>query len=174
MKVELNTFVPMMAQRPARGSNLNRDTVFLKHIQDAKSRVQTSKTVTPTAGLLEGVMAAADPKVARRAQASLEALAGQGHRNDPMIKLEGALMTKYVDLMMPKASKSLYGDGVAGETWRSFAVDQFGSAIAQSDPLKLASERDVQALGNSEATPGMFANAGPVASAGQAITPFSN
>ena len=57
---------------------------------------------------------------------------------DPMIALEGNLMGKFVSEMMPKGKTSFYGSGLAGETWRGFAVDQMVGALAQSDPFKLS------------------------------------
>ncbi|MBG1233171.1 hypothetical protein [Aestuariivirga litoralis] len=54
---------------------------------------------------------------------------------DAMVALEGALMTKMVDSMMPKDENSVYGNGIAGETWRSFAVDQMGKTMAKGDLL---------------------------------------
>ena len=56
---------------------------------------------------------------------------------DPMIALEGNLMGKLVNEMLPKGKDSVYGKGLAGETWRGFAVDQMAGAMVQSDPLGL-------------------------------------
>ncbi len=57
-----------------------------------------------------------------------------------MLGLEGTLMNKMVDSMMPQDSdKSIYGSGLAGDTWRSFAVEQMGQAVAKSDLLHFGS-----------------------------------
>ena len=54
---------------------------------------------------------------------------------DAMMQLQGALMTKMVDSMMPKDEDSVYGKGFAGDTWRSFAVEQMGKTLAKGDLL---------------------------------------
>jgi len=130
--------------------------------------------------LLENVMAAADPKKIENAQVALQSLnspqAGPSvaeERNNPMVALEGTLMTKFVDEMLPKSKDGFYGSGLAGDTWRGFEVDQFGSALASSDPLNFTSNRStIKLTANSgvdsllgKNTFGQFSN--------NRITPFS-
>lgn len=74
---------------------------------------------------------------------------------DAMMQLQGALMTKMVDSMMPKDEDSVYGKGFAGDTWRSFAVEQMGKTLAKGDLLN-------------------FNRAAPAASQGTAVSLFGN
>lgn len=90
------------------------------------------------------VMAAAEPTRKAKAELVLNDLPGvpraQGPNKptDPMIAMEGTLMSQFVDEMLPKGKDSIYGNGLAGDTWRGFAVDQMASALARADPLDLA------------------------------------
>jgi hypothetical protein len=95
--------------------------------------------------LVERVLAAADPQKLKAASANLSDLPNTNVntqsaslKRDPMIALEGMMMSKLVDQMMPKANDSIYGSGLAGDTWRGFAVNEMSETIAASDPLQLS------------------------------------
>jgi hypothetical protein len=102
-------------------------------------------TIPRTRGMVEGVMAAADPQKLKTASANLNAVPGaNAHSRSaaatqaPMISLESLMMSKLVDQMMPKDKDSIYGSGLAGDTWRGFAVNQMSDTISAADPLQLA------------------------------------
>ncbi len=131
--------------------------------------------------LLEDVMAAADPTKSQNAQVALEDLNPQtgsttkaDGRGKAMLALEGTLMTKFVDEMLPKSDPSLYGSGLAGDTWRSFEVDQFGSALSKSDPLNLAAPKDGIKLAANAGVTNLFGDGYDGKQAARPITPFSS
>ena len=131
--------------------------------------------------LLEDVMAAADPAKSQNAQVALESLnpdTGSTTKPDSkskaMLALEGTLMTKFVDEMLPKAQGSLYGSGLAGDTWRGFEVDQFGSALSKSDPLQLAEPKTTIKLAANAGVTNLFGDSYNGQPAAHPITPFSS
>ena len=134
-----------------------------------------------TPNLLEDVMAAADPKKAENAQVALlnsgdarTRSPGQGDaKQTAMLALEGTLMTKFVDQMLPKSKHALYGSGTAGDTWRGFEVDQFGAALAKSDPLNFAPPQGGVKLAASVGAVNLFGSGLDDRQPVQPITPFS-
>lgn len=117
-------------------------THFSSLLQGATQKSAAAKSV-PMADIVSQVMGAADPLKRANAELSLNDFSSvkvQHHNHnsgDPMMALEGHLMGRFVDAMLPKGKDSTYGAGLAGDTWRSFAVDQMASSLAKSDPLKL-------------------------------------
>ena len=133
-----------------------------------------------TPNLIEDVMAAADPQKAQTAQVALLESGGSSKagskadaKSTAMVALEGTLMTKFVDQMLPKSNHALYGSGIAGDTWRGFEVDQFGAALAKSDPLNLAPQQGGVKLAASAGVANLFGNGFDEPQPGQSITPFS-
>ena len=134
-----------------------------------------------TPNLIEDVMAAADPQKAQTAQVALLESDGTSRadgkadaKSKAMLALEGTLMTKFVDEMLPKSNNTLYGSGIAGDTWRGFEVDQFGAVLAKSDPLNMASSKGGVKLAASAAVANLFGNGFDEPQPGQSITPFSS
>jgi hypothetical protein len=134
-----------------------------------------------TPNLIEDVMAAADPQKAESAQTALldskSQSVGSGKRDGKaaaMLALEGTLMTKLVDQMLPKSNHALYGSGTAGDTWRGFQVDQFGAALAKSDPLHLAPTEGGVKLAASAGVANLFGSEFDPQKPGRTITPFSS
>lgn len=130
--------------------------------------------------LVEDVMAAADPKKAENAQVALLNLNGRSGaagktdaKASAMLALEGTLMTKFVDQMLPKSSSTLYGAGTAGDTWRGFAVDQFGAVLAKSDPLNFGPAPSGVKLAASASVTNLFGGGFDDQQPTQPITPFS-
>ena len=131
--------------------------------------------------LLEDVMAAADPAKSQNAQVALESLnpdtgstSKPDSRSTAMLALEGTLMTKFVDEMLPKSDKTLYGSGLAGDTWRGFEVDQFGSALSKSDPLHLAEPKTTVKLAANAGVTNLFGDNYDSEPAARSISPFSS
>lgn len=89
-------------------------------------------------------------------------------KKDAMIQLEGALMTKMVDSMMPKSEDSVYGKGLAGDTWRGFAVEQMGKTLAKNDLLNFNRAAPSDGQGTAVSLFGDFASPN-----GMTITPFA-
>jgi hypothetical protein len=128
-----------------------------------------------SANLLEEVMAAADPAKVQRAQVALQDLSnGKSSATNPMVALEGTLMTKFVDEMLPKSDHALYGGGLAGDTWRGFEVDQFGSALAKSDPLNFAKAPATIRLSANVGMGNLFGNALDGQPITRHISPFAS
>lgn len=133
-----------------------------------------------TPNLIEDVMAAADPQKAENAQVALleskgtsVASATRDGKATAMLALEGTLMTKLVDEMLPKSNHALYGSGMAGDTWRGFQVDQFGAALAKSDPLHLAPTEGGLKLAATAGVTNLFGSEIDPSQPGRSITPFS-
>ncbi len=137
-----------------------------------------------TPNLVEDVMAAADPKKTENAQVALLDLHGKSGptgkvdakadaKANAMLALEGTLMTKFVDQMMPKSNHALYGSGTAGDTWRGFAVDQFGAVLAKSDPLNFGTHQSGLKLAASAGVTNLFGSGFDDQQQNQPITPFS-
>jgi hypothetical protein len=124
--------------------------------------------------LLEDVMAAANPEKARSAQVALQNLSNaKPAATNPMVALEGTLMTKFVDEMLPKSSHALYGEGLAGDTWRGFEVDQLGSALAKSDPLNFSPVPTTIRLSANGSMNNLFGNTTEGQSTSRPVLPFS-
>lgn len=90
-------------------------------------------------------------------------------KGQAMTKLEGVLMGNMVDAMMPKDENNVYGGGLAGETWRSFAVDQMGQTLAKSDLLNFNRKQPAASQGTAVSLFGNFASPN-----GMTITPFAS
>ena len=89
-----------------------------------------------------------------------------------MLGLEGTLMNKMVDSMMPQdTDKSIYGSGLAGDTWRSFAVEQMGQAVAKSDLLHFGSRASAASIPHQAFS--LFSQLPPGQAPNWKITPFA-
>ena len=133
-----------------------------------------------TPNLVEDVMAAADPKKAENAQVALLDSNGRSGsaikpdaKTNAMLALEGTLMTKFVDQMLPKSKNALYGSGTAGDTWRGFEVDQFGAILAKSDPLNFGTGHSGVKLAASAGVTNLFGSGFDEQQPNLPITPFS-
>jgi Rod binding domain-containing protein len=89
-------------------------------------------TIFPT-DLVLGVMQAAQPK---RAAAAAARLAAPAH--DVNQKFEAVMLRRMVEEMLPKGSSSLYGEGTAGDIWRSLQADLMSQEMAKGGGVGLA------------------------------------
>ena len=137
----------------------------------------------PLPDVISQVMAAADPARKKNAEISLnispssKAMPNAKKPTDPMIALEGNLLGRFVDTMLPKGKASIYGEGLAGDTWRGFAVDQMASALARSDPLGLAIKPYASLepdSANSEAVSNLYGGSNIERPTSVNITPFAS
>lgn len=95
--------------------------------------------------IVADVMAAADPQSVQLASAKLHSIDGgtavasnqSNAKAEAMKKLEGVLLANMLDSMVPKSESDLYGGGTAGDTWRSFQVNQMAEDMAQRGVLNL-------------------------------------
>jgi peptidoglycan hydrolase FlgJ len=53
-------------------------------------------------------------------------------------QFEAMILRSFVEEMMPKATPSLYGEGTAGEVWRSMQADYMSQEIAKSGGIGIA------------------------------------
>ncbi len=59
-------------------------------------------------------------------------------------KFEAMMLRSFVEDMMPKASSDLYGEGTAGEVWRSMQADFISQEIAKGGGIGIAKQLDAQ------------------------------
>jgi hypothetical protein len=157
-------------------------TSFATLLSNARKVLPRGAGNGATPNLLEDVMAAADPQKVENAQSALlssgggtSVAAGQlDSKGKAMMALEGTLMTKFVDQMLPKSNHALYGSGIAGDTSRGFEVDQFGAALAKSDPLKFAPTQSGIKLTASAGVTNLFGSGLDDRQPSQPISPFSS
>jgi hypothetical protein len=146
-------------------------TDFIGHLHKARGS-SPGNGAGPT--LLEDVMTAANPVRQRNAQVALMSLSETPRAPaNPMVALEGTLMTKFVDEMLPKSNHALYGEGLAGDTWRGFEVEQLGSALAKSDPLNFAPRPETIRLSANSNVQNLFSSASDTEPLRHGIVPFS-
>jgi Rod binding domain-containing protein len=89
-------------------------------------------TIFPT-DLVLGVMHAAQPQ---RAAAAAARLSAPSH--DVNQKFEAVMLRRMVEEMLPKDSSSLYGEGTAGDIWRSLQADLMSQEMAKGGGVGLA------------------------------------
>jgi hypothetical protein len=166
---------------PAKASPVATQTSFSTMLNHARKTQPHGAGHGATPNLIEDVMAAADPQKAENAQVALldskSPTVPSGKRDAKaaaMVALEGTLMTKLVDQMLPKSNHALYGSGMAGDTWRGFQVDQFGAALAKSDPLHLVPTESGVKLAASAGVANLFGSEFDAQEPGRSITPFSS
>ena len=126
--------------------------------------------------IISQMMAAAQPS--RKADAELALNSGSiatphlaKKLADPMIALEGSLMGRFVDEMLPKGKDSIYGGGLAGDTWRGYAGEQMANTLAQSDPLNLSISPFASTTSGGELS--LFGKANNDGNSSEKITPFA-
>ncbi len=56
----------------------------------------------------------------------------------PIKQFEAFVLQSFIELMLPKESESLFGQGVAGGVWRSMMAEQMATRIAEAGGLGLA------------------------------------
>ena len=54
------------------------------------------------------------------------------------VGLESVLLKNFVDQMLPKDAVAVFGDGVAGDVWKSMLSEKIANEVAKSGALKLA------------------------------------
>jgi hypothetical protein len=144
---------------------------FLGHLHGARAATHGNGAGPK---LLEDVMVAANPVRQQKAHVALMSLSDTPKSSaSPMVALEGTLMTKFVDEMLPKSNHALYGGGLAGDTWRGFEVEQLGSALAKQDPLNFVPTPATIRLSANSNAQSLFTTAQDADPLPQAVVPFS-
>ncbi len=54
------------------------------------------------------------------------------------VGLESVLLKNFVDQMLPKDAVAVFGEGVAGDVWKSMLSEKIANEVAKSGALKLA------------------------------------
>jgi flagellar protein FlgJ len=74
------------------------------------------------------------------ARARLAAIADSADDKADKVKtqFEAVMLNSFVSQMMPKDSESVFGQGLAGDMWKSMLADQVSRQIAKSDLLGIA------------------------------------
>jgi Rod binding domain-containing protein len=77
---------------------------------------------------------------AANARARLAAIADSADDKANKVKtqFEAVMLNSFVSQMMPKDSESVFGQGLAGDMWKSMLADQVSRQIAKSDVLGIA------------------------------------
>lgn len=77
----------------------------------------------------EGRESQPPPTISTRAEADSAAIA--------QIKLDAYLMQNVVEQILPPETSGLFGDGTAGELWRSLLVEQLARVVVSDDRIML-------------------------------------
>lgn len=109
--------------------------------------------ISITSDLVMDVMRAAEPSKlasARQRLGGTSAVADVGKPTSPQQiarskanqDFEAAMLRTFTEQMMPKEASSLYGDGTAGNIWRSLQVDLMSQQIAKAGGIGIAKMLD--------------------------------
>jgi len=79
---------------------------------------------------------AARPAPSLPAAASLPAVASRSDK--ARVQFEATLLNSFISEMMPKDATSVYGEGYAGDMWRSLLSEKISNEIAKSGSLGIA------------------------------------
>ncbi len=90
-------------------------------------------SISISSDLVLDVMKAADP--VKRAAASARLANPQAVANQ---KFEAVMLRNMAEGMLPKGSSSLYGEGMAGNIWRSLQADLMGQEMAKGGGIGIA------------------------------------
>lgn len=113
----------------------------------------TITALTATATLRPTNVAEAAPRPAATGTAFAETLAtagelapaetplGKGSRIgelEPLQKFESFVLRTFVDSMLPKENASFFGEGTAGDIWRSMLAERIGDELAAAGGIGIA------------------------------------
>lgn len=122
--------------------------------------------------LVLDVVRAADPEAAEAARARLASLASKAEAagfsagSDPVasnvgrvkqtpdtfVKFEAMVLQTFFQSMLPENTESAYGEGMAGEMWKSLLAEQLGHAVAARGGIGIA-DRILRDRYSADATP---------------------
>ena len=102
---------------------------------DAANFAQTLAETAAEPAATAAIPSAAD---ARARFAALAADATDEKANKVKTGFEAVMLNSFVSEMMPKDSESFFGQGLAGDMWKSMLADQVSRQIAKSDVLGIA------------------------------------
>lgn len=109
--------------------------------------------ISITSDLVMDVMRAAEPRklaMARQKLGGTSAVADLDKPESPQLaarakahqEFEAAMLRTFTEQMMPKQASSLYGDGTAGNIWRSLQVDLMSQQMAKAGGIGIAKMLD--------------------------------
>lgn len=102
---------------------------------DAANFAQTLADTAAEPAATAAIPSAAD---ARARFAALAADATDEKANKVKTGFEAVMLNSFVSEMMPKDSELFFGQGLAGDMWKSMLADQVSRQIAKSDVLGIA------------------------------------
>jgi Rod binding domain-containing protein len=85
-----------------------------------------------------GALASADPAAAAGSTADVQKAA----RAKANQQFEAAMLRNFTEQMLPREASSLYGEGTAGNIWRSLQVDLMSQELAKSGGIGIAKMLD--------------------------------
>jgi Rod binding domain-containing protein len=112
--------------------------------------------VAPSSDIILDVVRAADPAQVEAARARLARPAGggpveafsaagptvSGRGVDPtpeaFVKFEAMVLQSFIEAMLPKDSESVYGEGLAGDMWRSMTAEHIAGAMSAAGGIGVA------------------------------------
>ncbi|EKF17127.1 rod-binding protein [Nitratireductor pacificus] len=114
--------------------------------------------ISPPGDIVLNVVRAADPAKAAAARARLEAHAGtaanfsatfesaslrsarsaDSARPEAETKFEAMILQNFLQTLLPEDTTALYGEGMAGEMWRSMLAEKLGDTLAAQGGLGIA------------------------------------
>ncbi len=100
--------------------------------------------VSLSTDIVADVMRAATPERVQEARTRLRSLAGtqgtaEGKQAEAYKKFDAMVLGTFVESMLPKEAESVFGDGLAGDMWKSMLAQQLGDSIAAQGGIGIAS-----------------------------------
>ena len=86
------------------------------------------------------------------------------HKPDPFGAFEAMVLTRFVDVMMPKDNAAVFGSGTGGQIWASMMAEQIAAKVADAGGIGIADQlraaNPVEANGGGAIDPAVPATGG--------------
>ena len=105
---------------------------------------------------------------------SMATQAGSDRASKAATQFESVLINSFVSQMLPKEAPASYGQGTAGDMWRSLLSEKVSDQIAKSGVLGLSRRLFAGHAGGAAAALGHAANAGASQHAGDVVMSSNN
>lgn len=102
----------------------------------AEARARLAGTAAPageTAAAFTGELAQPHPSVDK--PSSPDAVDGD---NEAMKRFEAMMLQQMIEQMLPKENSAVYGEGFAGDMWRSIQAEKLGESFAEHGGIGIA------------------------------------
>ena len=107
--------------------------------------------ISPATDIVLDVARAAEPAGVQAAKARLEKLSSgasaalpqvrpgtAGGRSDTSVKFEAMVLQNFVQSLLPQDGSAVYGEGLAGEMWKTFMAQNLSETLAKSGGIGIA------------------------------------